>query len=76
MNGLNVFLERGDYMTKKMTISELQVVFVRFLRTILPQLPAITAYIVGIKPEWSALLALIGAILTALDKYLRDQKVY
>lgn len=49
---------------------------VRFVRTVVPQLPAISAYIVGIKPEWAAALALAGAIVTAVDKYLREEEWY
>lgn len=50
--------------------------FLRFLRTALPQVPAVVAYLTTQKPEWAALLALVGAIVTALDKYLRDSGVY
>ena len=50
--------------------------FIRFLRTAIPQIPAVLAYLVGVKPEWAAGLALFGAIITALDKYLRETGVY
>jgi len=54
----------------------MEVYIKRFLRTIIPQVPAVISYLMGVKPEWTALLTLIGAILTALDKFLRDIKWY
>ena len=48
----------------------------RFIRVIVPQLPAISAYVLGWKPEWAAELAFVGAVLTALDKYARDKGTY
>jgi hypothetical protein len=48
----------------------------RFVRTFIPQIPAICAYLVGIKPEWAIFLSFIGAVATALDKMFRDLKMY
>jgi hypothetical protein len=47
----------------------------RFARVVIPQLPAICAYLAGIKPEWAATLSFLGAVATALDKFLRELKV-
>jgi len=55
---------------------EQKAVLLRFLRTIIPQIPAIAAYLVGIKPEWAAILSLIGAVATAFDKYCREKGWY
>jgi hypothetical protein len=44
----------------------------RFLRVIIPQIPAILAFIVKVKPEWGVVLVFIGAIATAADKLFRD----
>jgi len=67
--------KRGDSMTK--ANRELISVGVwRFVRTFLPQIPAMCAYLVGIKPEWTAVLVFLGAIATALDKMMRDLKWY
>jgi hypothetical protein len=63
-------------MAKKIEYNEVKAVILRFLRTVIPQAPAVIAYLIGAKPEWSAGLALFGAIVTALDKYLRDKKLY
>ena len=52
--------------------------FVRFLRTIIPQLPATFAYLAQQAqllsvPEWVVpTLVLLGGIATALDKYIRS----
>ena len=44
----------------------------RFLRTLIPQIPALVAFSVNYGPEWLApVLVFLGAGLTALDKYLR-----
>ena len=48
----------------------------RLLRTIGPQIPAMVAYIVGVKPEWAVTLSAVGALATALDKFCRDMGVY
>jgi hypothetical protein len=64
-------------MTTKALLTEARkMAFIRFLRTAIPQVPAVCAYLVGLKPEWAAGLALIGAIVTAIDKYLREIGVY
>ncbi len=47
----------------------------RLLRTVIPQIPAIISYLSGWKPEYSAIFSLAGAIVTALDKFLREMKV-
>ena len=47
---------------------------VRFARTFIPQIPAICAYLVGLKPEWAITLSFIGAVGTAVDKFGRDMK--
>jgi hypothetical protein len=45
----------------------------RLIRNLLPQVPAILVYISGQHPEWAAELALLGVIINALFKYLRDK---
>ena len=47
----------------------------RFFRVIVPQLPTIINYIMGFKPEWTPYLVLLGSIITALEKFLRDMKI-
>jgi hypothetical protein len=44
----------------------------RFLRVIIPQIPAIIAFILKVKPEWGIALTFVGAVATALDKLFRD----
>ena len=49
----------------------------RFLRVVVPQVPAFLSYLMlELDPQYTALLVFIGAVLTALDKFLRDLKVY
>lgn len=48
----------------------------RFLRTYLPQLPALMAVISGWKPEWIAGLSLLGALATTIDKWARQTNWY
>ena len=48
--------------------------FFRFLRVFLSQLPAVCAYLVGLKPEWAITLSLIGTVGVAFDKFARDMK--
>ena len=52
------------------------VLFKRFLRTAIPQLPAVLAYFAGVKPELTAILSLVGALLTTFDKWARDTSWY
>lgn len=54
----------------------LKTALIRFLRTAIPQIPAVLAYIAGVKPEYATILAATGAFITALDKFLRELKVY
>ena len=50
---------------------------VRFLKVVVPQVPAFLSYLMlELDPQYTALLVFIGAVLTALDKFLRDLKVY
>ena len=70
-----VFLERGDNMTRKMNDAT-KAALIRLARTAIPQIPAVCAYLVGLKPEWAIALAFLGTVGTALDKFLRDLKVY
>jgi hypothetical protein len=63
-------------MAKKVDYDKVKATSFRFLRTFLPQVPAGVAYFAGVKPEWAALLSLVGAVATAADKYLRDSGVY
>ncbi len=48
----------------------------RFVRVIVPQLPALCAELAKVKPEWVIILSFLGACATALDKMLRDLEVY
>lgn len=48
----------------------------RFLRVIVPQLPALCSLLMKLNPEWTAALTLIGAVVTALDKFLREIGAY
>jgi hypothetical protein len=48
---------------------------IRLVRVLVPQLPAIVSYLSGVKPEWAATLSFLGAVATALDKFLRELKV-
>jgi len=52
------------------------VVFKRFLRTFVPQLPAIFVALAGFSPDYIALFVFLGAVATALDKFLRDSNIY
>jgi hypothetical protein len=47
----------------------------RFFRVIIPQLPTILNYLIGFRPEWTPWFVLLGSIITALDKFLREIKV-
>lgn len=59
-----------------MTSYEVRTVLLRFLRTLAPQMPALIAYIGGVKPEWVSLAVFLGAIVTATDKFCRDRGLY
>lgn len=48
----------------------------RFLRVIIPQIPAVIAYLLQIKPEWTVFLVFLGAVATAADKLFRDLEWY
>jgi hypothetical protein len=60
----------------KVTALEFKTYLLRFLRAVVPQIPAFITYIQGYKPEWVAVAVLIGGILTSLDKYARDKGWY
>jgi len=60
----------------KVTYNEIEAAVKRFLRTVVPQLPAVIAYLAGVKPEWTVTLVFLGAVASALDKFLRDLEVY
>jgi hypothetical protein len=49
---------------------------IRFLRTILPQIPAVLSALAGLKPELTVFLTFLGAVVTAADKFLRDSGAY
>lgn len=57
-------------------------VFKRWLRTVLPQVPAVVAYVASVSevvklPAWVFPTAvLLGTLATALDKYLREIGFY
>lgn len=63
-------------MEKVSTKVALKMALTRFLRTVVPQIPALLSYVAGIKPEYAAILSALGALITALDKFLRELKVY
>jgi len=44
----------------------------RFLRAVVPQIPALISVLINTSPVNTALWVLIGGCATALDKYLRD----
>jgi hypothetical protein len=60
----------------KDTYNEKLAALKRFARTIVPQIPAVLAYLSGLKPEWTTLLVFLGAVVSALDKYFRDTGFY
>ena len=60
----------------KIDYNKYKVAVVRFLRTFLPQVPAVIAEFSKVKPEWVVVLSFAGAVLTALDKFLRDSGTY
>lgn len=60
----------------KIEYSALQAAVWRFIRVVVPQLPALVNTLLNIAPQYTAELVLAGAFLTALDKYLRDKKLY
>ncbi len=62
--------------TKQFELTAVSLALIRFVRVIVPQVPAILAYLTGIKPEWAAGLSLVGAVVTALDKYAREKGWY
>lgn len=70
--------------TKKAIITEAKkAAIIRFIRVIVPQIPAFVAVVgeqtkyLKFLPAWVVpTLMLVGAIFTALDKFLRDIKAY
>ena len=61
---------------------EVKLAVIRFLRTAIPQIPAVLAYILEVAktadlPAWVVpALVPLGAIATALDKFLREVGFY
>lgn len=46
--------------------------FFRFVRIIVPQIPALIAIVKEVKPEYMAFWVFLGAVVTALDKFCRE----
>ena len=61
-------------MTKKKYNLKLAVVM-RFVRTLIPQIPAVIAFVGNYGPEWLApVLIFVGSVATAGDKLYRELK--
>ena len=59
-----------------MTKEAIKPALIRFARTIIPQIPTLLSVLNVISPKYTALWVFVGAIITALDKYLRDVNAY